>query len=606
MVTMVFFGVFVIGSIEALNLFHMINHPGIVFTWIVALLTCGCLYFFRYRFLSPSITSVMKHRLDDLKEHTIYLAPVSILILALGLTALSAAPNNYDSMTYHLGRVGHWIQNQSVNHYATPILRQLVNPPFSEFVMTHVVSITRSDRLVNLVQWFYYCASLLAVTVLAREFKASLKAQVFCVVFVATMPMAILQASSTQNDLVASFHMISFVYFFLYFQKKSSLSSCLLCGFALGLLPMTKMSAYVFLVPWGLWIVIDVIRRFRLSSFKYMIGIFGAAFLLNMGHFFRNLSLMGRPIGLPKEANDPFDVFNKVHDLPSIFSVFVRNVCMHFGTPFETWNRSVMGVVERIHQFIGRDPHDPATSYTDFQMSLQNTFEDIAGSPLHLSLILLSLLGFFFVRRFLNTKHKIVLWMILAGVVVFCGLIKWSPWHTRLHMPLFMMVAPWVCILLAKIKPKALSFLTMLVLMTLSGYYVAFNETRPWLGKESIFTKLREEQYFSSNPGIMVSYLRVAKMIRTEGYESVGLNLGVDDWEYPLWILSNSQMDSKVRIEHVDVLGPARSLQLKNYNPDIVICSHRCLGRPRSILAKYMNMYGIPEQIGTLTIFRRK
>ena len=53
---------------------------------------------------------------------------VAVVVIA-GVTAIVAPPNTYDSMTYHLPRVMHWIQHQSVGHYPTHIPRQLHFPP---------------------------------------------------------------------------------------------------------------------------------------------------------------------------------------------------------------------------------------------------------------------------------------------------------------------------------------------------------------------------------------------------------------------------------------------------------------------------------------------
>ena len=62
---------------------------------------------------------------------------ISIVFIALviAFTAWSFPPNTWDSMTYHLSRVAHWVQNHSLEHYPTHILRQLSYCPFAEYVI---------------------------------------------------------------------------------------------------------------------------------------------------------------------------------------------------------------------------------------------------------------------------------------------------------------------------------------------------------------------------------------------------------------------------------------------------------------------------------------
>src|SRR5439155_22892941 len=53
------------------------------------------------------------------------LSGLALLAAAVALTAGAAAPNNRDSLAYHLSRIAHWIQDGGVFHYPTHVLRQL-------------------------------------------------------------------------------------------------------------------------------------------------------------------------------------------------------------------------------------------------------------------------------------------------------------------------------------------------------------------------------------------------------------------------------------------------------------------------------------------------
>ena len=118
-------------------------------------------------------------------------------------------------MTYHMSRVAHWIQNQSVAHYPTNIPRQLELAPWAEFTVTHFQLLTGGDRLANSVQWFSMAGSLLGVSLIAQQLGAGVVGQVLAVVFAATIPMGILQGSSTQNDYVVTFWLICVAYYTL-------------------------------------------------------------------------------------------------------------------------------------------------------------------------------------------------------------------------------------------------------------------------------------------------------------------------------------------------------------------------------------------------------
>lgn len=52
-----------------------------------------------------------------------------VMSCVIGLIAVIAPPTNEDSMSYHMARVRHWIQQQSVAHYPTHITRQLFSDP---------------------------------------------------------------------------------------------------------------------------------------------------------------------------------------------------------------------------------------------------------------------------------------------------------------------------------------------------------------------------------------------------------------------------------------------------------------------------------------------
>ena len=86
-----------------------------------------------------------------------------------------------------------------------------------------------------------------------------------------TMPMGILQSSSTQNDWVVSFWMICFVYFGMLFKDRQNWYYASGMAASIGLGIMTKGTAYLFIFPFLIWIVFHCFKNLRWRTSKYIL-----------------------------------------------------------------------------------------------------------------------------------------------------------------------------------------------------------------------------------------------------------------------------------------------------------------------------------------------
>ena len=228
------------------------------------------------------------------------LSGIALIAAAVALIALVSPPNNWDSMTYHLGRVVHWIQNRSVVFFPTHILRQNQQPPWSEYAVMHFMLLGGGDRLANLVQWFAMAGSVLGVSLIARELGADWRGQLLAAVFAVSLPMGVLQGASTQNDYVLAFWLVCFVFFLLPFVRRGPVSQAMLLAMSasLALALLTKATAYVYAFPFAAvfgWVQLRAVGgRAWLSAAVVMVVV---VLLVNGGHYWRNISLFGLPLG---------------------------------------------------------------------------------------------------------------------------------------------------------------------------------------------------------------------------------------------------------------------------------------------------------------------
>lgn len=552
---------------EMLSLFQALNRWTLTAAWSVTLLLILWLIFK----LPPPRSTFFKPNLPI----STFLPLGGIVFIAgiTGMIALISPPNNWDSMTYHMVRVMHWIQNETVAHYATHELRQLYLNPWAEFAILHWQLLSGGDTLANWVQWLSMVGSIIGVSLIARRLGASLLGQLLASLAAVTIPIGILQAVTTQNDWVVTFWLVCFVSFVI--ATRASFNWILLvgCGGSLALALLTKGTAYLYAAPFLIWLGLSLLKTFGRQVWRPVLAIALIVFIINGGHYARNLQLFGSP--LQPQTLAEYDYRNQSLTPALAISNAVRNLALHVNVPLPVLTKSTTQAVQTVHDQLAIDLNDPRTTWVGAQFAVKPFLvsEDHSGNFVHLVLILASF-GMVVVRRIQKRAGLEFVYVMLLTVafLLFSLYLKWQPWHSRLHLPLFVLWTPVIGFILPQ-KTPWLPNLLALVLIGQSLPFLLTNPHHPLTGPNTIFNQSRNEQYFLQAQLPAEAYTTVIQHIeQANGCTDIGLVLPGDFWEYPFWLLLAQSKIDRPYIESVAVTNESAALQNDRFEPCAVVC----------------------------------
>jgi len=326
------------------------------------------------------------------------LAGLFVIALVTGVAAWMGPPNNWDSMTYHMVRVIHWIQNQNVAFYPTQSANQLELPPGAEYILLNLQLLFGGDRLANLAQWSAFVGCMVGASSIARLLGAGRSGQILAAVFTATLPSACLEAETTQSDLVAAFWLVCFIWLTLrIFTRREDESPrarwflfCL-AGISAGLSMATRATSYIHIAPFVLGLIGIAAAKFKWRAGAPLLVTAALAILLNLPIYVRNErfthTLLGNPDNRLPYTNAQFGV------RPTITNA-VRNTALELILPWKFARMADAKTAVAILRLLGLNPDDPGSTWTHMTFtptSLENLWwnnEDTAGNPAHLLLFL--------------------------------------------------------------------------------------------------------------------------------------------------------------------------------------------------------------------------
>jgi hypothetical protein len=555
---------------ELLSLFNGINFINILFWWLITTL-CPVYLLFRYRFWRNFSLQTNQWK----KSVYIPLVAVFFLVGFLLLIAILQPPNNWDGMTYHMSRVMHWIQNKNLNYYATHIDRQILLNPFAEYGILHTVVLTNSDYFANSIQWIAMMGILVTVSLITQWLGGSLLAQILTSLLALSAPIILLESFSTQNDLLASFFVLMAIYGVLELKKNMSLVWALWIGGAIGFALFTKSTSYFFLLPWVLYVLWLFYKNYTKKFLYVGIVISFLVIVINISFYAKNIYYFQTPI--PRIGTLSM-VTNEKFSIDLFGGNIIKTIGFNLTTNCTNCNQLLENCIYGYHRLMKINPNDKKVNFGAFEMPYGSKFysQDYAPNPLH-AICFLVLLPFLYIFREKFSKEFFLTFGLLCSAFLFLiFMLKWQPFGTRFQVTFWAMVCVWVMVAIDKIFVKFKTITIYIVLIMTLGlswlniHYLLNATNVSVIGKENIFNTEREKLYFALRYNLYDSYKKLIHQIKESKCEKLSLEIGLDDWEYGLWVLLHNR-GMKPIIKHQNIDKKVELVDKKIENATIIL-----------------------------------
>jgi hypothetical protein len=254
----------------------------------------------------------------------------------------------------------------------------------------------------------------------------------------------------------------------------------------------------------------------------------------------------------------------------------LRNLSLHFGTPWNGLNGTLVEAVAKVSRAIGANPDDQRTTWTPpFRAVPWSTHEEFASNPLHLLLLLGCGVALLAARK--RTVRLLFVAGLAAGFIAFSTLLKWQIYNGRLQTPLFVLGLGWAAVELERV-PVAVRRILLTILFLAALPAALLNYTRPLLSlprlavtpRPSVLSVPRNLHYFMYAPNLAYGYRDVALRIGRSECTDVGVRAWPDSWEYPVMALAR-QAGSRARFRNVDVTNASARFATDSSPPCLLL-----------------------------------
>lgn len=540
--------------IQALGALENLRPAFILLATLISLLVAVYTGKFQFKPNTNKLSSI--RLLSELKMLSLVnkfqLVLIFILVLSASMAAAFTVPNNWDSMTYHLPRMEHWFQNQSLWFYNTNNDRQL----YMQGVNSLLYLIVKTLGLPEVFYNFIHLASLFAIILILwgcfNRFKISSQLSLSLILILISIPNFVTESPTTQTDILAALAaLLNFVFLIEIILNSTHQKVHLYYGLSFAVATFTKGTLFPYLLVSGLVYAFLVVFRDKKIFEIQRIAVLPATLLLNSFLWLQSIakykSISGPQTSMGYFVQSPVSSGASPHD---VIAAFIHFFTYNFQTFFYPINDFLYRAAFKLASLLNVNLLNESNSWPDWDPVTHDiTYifspsfgvnEDSATSP-HFNFLLVAslILLILFVRRQNWTNVQIVLvpTMYFMVVVIF---LRWNPYLGRYFIPAAVL-AILVIGVLYKPGKKMISLITLLA--TFSFVYATpfalLSQNRPFWGENSIFSSSTNEERFVSRPDLVRDFDKLEAVIRKTKPTSIEIAVGGNQWEYPIWVLAN-------------------------------------------------------------------
>jgi hypothetical protein len=548
---------------EIAGLFGLLGNR--IFFLTLHLVLSGASYFLwkRYgqlRLFEPIIRIIAQYKgksfnafFKDWPEIWVLALFVGLIYLFGAYLVLSVAPNNYDSMTSHMTRIGYWLQHGNFMPWDTWDYTQQVYPINAQIQMMWSIIFLRWDKLAGFSQWLSAISSMFAIYGVARLFDWGRPQAVFAGLVWALLPEVLLESTTVQNHLVVAALFICAFYFLYFGVRQANRPALILSGLSLALALGTHQLVFMTL-PGIILVLIGVVFKYKRDSFGPLLtwGISCVVAFILVGSYIyvQNIFLFGNPftppspVSLAQQVVEKSDVNNG-----STLDVLLVNASRYFyasfdltGIPFAVATpvydlRS--NVAARVFEFL-KIPIE--NKYFKLSWRPPYMHEDVSWFGL-VGFVLFPILGLshFVVGLLRRDPFRVGIFLILALYISAWSVLligregAWSPYQGRYFIVMATLVAPLMASLLTKNSSfRWFGWLLIGLSMVFAVFTTVNNFAKPLVGDRTIWGLTRLEQIgLGTGQAFTPAFKKVEEVVPQDAV--LGLAIPRDFFEYPFF-----------------------------------------------------------------------
>lgn len=554
---------------------NQINQP---VWWGVSVNLIAILFYVIFRSLANNYHFRLQTGLQGLKnkwianwhnQTTLNKLSLGILLTGVSITALInliisfvTFPNEWDSMTGHLVKCAYYLQNGNMKRLQGTTWTIDFYPnslPTLQMFFYHVLG-EKGFKIIHYISYWIFALSAYGITYkISKNFTASL----FVGLITLLLPTALVQATTTETDIVLSAYLGILAYSLFSFKQKPTPLNIILIALIAGVWIGHKVT-FLLIAPAAFTVAIYTVllkkefyKNINLFLISFMISV--AVYVLPTGYIanikevgkFSLGSLSAPPMVMKWHGVEEYTGKEKLQNIAFNISRYSSDFLNLDGIRSTQSGKKINDAFRFIpDKIFGSLPVEgnkfTVVSYFSFDHPLRFYVERPYWGIISFGMVLPVTLLLFFrgIRnnRVISSTEKSMLVLVAAALLHFLSLSYSAP-YDPIKARYFLNMAVWCMPLLVLFyslaeKKKIWSYWQVVCCLIVSISAVCtilFTRIHPVSGEKNIFNMSRMEQLTLARPDIYEAYKKFDELVPENAIVALGTQQEHEDFEYPLW-----------------------------------------------------------------------